>query len=63
MVYQEILLPFSSKTRLGNGVEILVTKCEQGRAGSKIPRWFFGNIIFLWFLSKHNFSNAWVGKI
>ena len=45
------------------GFEILVTKCQQGGAGSKIPRLFFGDIIFLWSLNKHNFSNAWVGKI
>ena len=34
------------------GFEILVTKCEQGGAGSEMPRWFFGDIIFLWSLNK-----------
>ena len=41
-------------------IEILV---DRGGAASKIPSWFFGDILFLWSLNKHSILNAWVGKI
>ena len=44
----------------GMEIEILV---DRGGAASKIPSWFFGDILFLWSLNKHSILNAWVGKI
>ena len=67
MVYLEIFLTFLSNARLGDGnwniSEQGVGGGGEGGAGSKIPSWLFGDILFLFFLNIHSILNAWVGKI